>query len=120
MGAVGGIRHIKDAARAAAFVKDHTRHSILVGELAGQFAAEMGLIYSSLTTGPSAQLHRDWLNQDCQPNFRKAVTPDPSISCGPYSRVEGPVYLRQSVLEVTMATGALEGALISHLHRRKR
>lgn len=50
MGSVGGIRNIKDAAKAAAMVKDKTKHSFLVGELAGTFAAEMGLSWSSLTT----------------------------------------------------------------------
>ena len=50
MGAVGGLRNIKSAAQAAALVKDHTKHSLLVGEQAGAFAAEMGLPWSSLTT----------------------------------------------------------------------
>lgn len=50
MGAVGGIRNIKDGARAAALVKDNTKHSFLIGEQAGTFAAQMGLPWSSLTT----------------------------------------------------------------------
>lgn len=50
MGAVGGIRNIRSAARAAALVKDKTKHSFLVGEQAGTFAAEMGLPWSTLTT----------------------------------------------------------------------
>jgi hypothetical protein len=50
MGAVGGIRNIKAAAQAAALVKDRTKHSFLVGEQAGMFAAEMGLPWATLTT----------------------------------------------------------------------
>ena len=85
MGAVGGIRNIRAAARAARAVKDHTRHSVLVGEQAGEFAVAMGLEFSDLTTQSSAQLHRGWLESRCQPNFRKDVSPVAGASCGPYS-----------------------------------
>lgn len=85
MGAVGGIRNIRAAARAARAVMDHTHHSVLVGEQAGEFAMAMGLEFSDLTTQASAQLHRGWLESRCQPNFRKDVAPDAGGSCGPYS-----------------------------------
>lgn len=85
-GAVGALRFVKSAARAAALVKDYTRHSILVGDQATAFAVAMGLEYSSLTTQASAELHRDWERNKCQPNFRAGVIPKARTSCGPYSR----------------------------------
>eukprot|EP00892_Ulva_mutabilis_P006099 jgi/Ulvmu1/3861/UM018_0080.1 len=94
MGAVGGIRNIRAAARAAQAVKDHTHHSILVGEQAGDFAVAMGLAFSDLTTQASAELHRGWLESDCQPNFRKAVSPAAASSCGPY--VTAPAYAAEA------------------------
>lgn len=85
MGAVGGIRNIRSAARAARAVMQHTRHSVLVGEQAAEFAMAMGLDFSDLTTQASAELHRGWLEGGCQPNFRRAVSPAAADSCGPYS-----------------------------------
>jgi Asparaginase len=87
MGAVGGIRNIRDAVRAAALVKDHTHHSLLVGEQAAQFAVDMGLEWSGLTTQDSASLHRNWWAGGCQPNFRKGTVPRPQDGCGPYQRL---------------------------------
>jgi N4-(beta-N-acetylglucosaminyl)-L-asparaginase len=89
-GAVGALRFIKSAVRAAAMVKDHTQHSILVGDQATAFAVSMGLQFSSLTTQASAELHRSWEQARCQPNFRAGVVPDATKSCGPYSRVPDP------------------------------
>ena len=82
MGAVGGIRNIRDASRAAQLVKDHTHHSILIGGQATQFAVDMGLQYSSLATAASTNINNRWRSNDCQPNFRKAVKH--GGSCGPY------------------------------------
>jgi N4-(beta-N-acetylglucosaminyl)-L-asparaginase len=86
IGAVGGIRNIRDAAAAAALVKDHTHHTVLVGEQAAAFAVAMGLPYSSLTTSHSAAIYRNWLQQECQPSFWRDVAPDPCEACGPYAR----------------------------------
>ena len=85
MAAVGGIRNVRAAARAAKAVMDHTSHSVLVGEQAAAFALAMGLAVSDLTTQASAELHRGWLEGNCQPNFRKAVAPAAESSCGPYT-----------------------------------
>ena len=87
MGAVGGIRNVKAAARAAQLVKDHTHHSILVGDQATDFAVQMGLPYSSLTTRDSAELHREWEGRGCQPNFYKDVRPGETSGCGPYAPI---------------------------------
>src|SRR5687768_2202573 len=64
---------------------EHTTHSILVGELATQFALQMGFVEENLTTPVSAKMHEDWKNASCQPNFWRNVQPDPNQSCGPYS-----------------------------------
>ena len=103
MGAVGALRNVRAAARAAALVKDHTHHSILVGDQATRFAVDMGLPYSPLTTQPSAAVHRAWLQGDCQPNFRADVAPDAARACGPYRAAEaadvGEAQLRHSAAE---------------------
>jgi N4-(beta-N-acetylglucosaminyl)-L-asparaginase len=87
VGAVASLRHIKQAVTASRLVKDHTSHSLLAGLQASQFAQLMGLEPANLTTEHSAKLHSDWLDANCQPNFRKNVSPDPAKHCGPYHPV---------------------------------
>lgn len=70
VGAVGALRRIKKAASVARKVLDHTKHSILVGELATQFAVEMGFKEQSLTTRESKAMWLKWYyREQCQPNF---------------------------------------------------
>ncbi|KAK6105365.1 Asparaginase family protein [Brugia pahangi] len=84
MGAVASLPNIKDAARVAYAVMKYTKHSILVGEHAAKFALEMGFKYESLYTNTSYAEHHKWIKHNCQPNYRKNVSPDPTKSCGPY------------------------------------
>ncbi|CAG4940245.1 unnamed protein product [Colias eurytheme] len=85
VGAVGALRRIKKAVSVARHVLEHTKHSILVGELATQFAVQMGFEEENLTTKHSKKLWMNWHNSGhCQPNFWMDVTPDPSQFCGPY------------------------------------
>lgn len=63
---------------------EHTKHSILAGDLATEFAKKMGFREESLSTQESIAMHQEWKNSSCQPNFWKNVVPDPSKSCGPY------------------------------------
>ncbi|XP_037070421.1 N(4)-(Beta-N-acetylglucosaminyl)-L-asparaginase-like [Pollicipes pollicipes] len=86
VGAVGCLRRVKSAASVARAVLEHTRHTLLVGELATQFAVQMGFHEESLETKHSRQLYEDWKRRSCQPNFWTNVEPDPSDSCGPYRR----------------------------------
>ncbi|XP_072942044.1 N(4)-(Beta-N-acetylglucosaminyl)-L-asparaginase-like [Epargyreus clarus] len=87
VGAVAALRRIKSAISVARHVLEHTMHSILAGELATQFAVEMGFHEETLTTPTSKQLWKKWHNEDnCQPNFWLDVTPDPKKSCGPYTK----------------------------------
>lgn len=70
VGAVANIRRIKSAIAVARHVLEHTYHSILVGELATDFAVQMGFQEESLTTNSSKQLWMNWRNKNsCQPNF---------------------------------------------------
>ena len=69
VGAVGCLRRVKGAASVARAVLDHTRHTLLVGELATQFAVQMGFKEETLETDHSRQLHQQWKENNCQPNF---------------------------------------------------
>lgn len=70
VGAVGALRRIKSAISVARHVLEHTKHSFLAGELATQFAVQMGFQEESLSTSESKQLWLKWHNENhCQPNF---------------------------------------------------
>ncbi|XP_056641621.1 N(4)-(Beta-N-acetylglucosaminyl)-L-asparaginase-like [Diorhabda sublineata] len=91
MGAVGGLRRIKDAIHVAKHVLENTEHSLLVGSLATKFAKNLGFPVESLSTNFSLGLWENWKQNNCQPNFWKNVVPDPKTSCGPYSVTEEPI-----------------------------
>ncbi|XP_017105996.2 putative N(4)-(beta-N-acetylglucosaminyl)-L-asparaginase GD10667 [Drosophila bipectinata] len=84
VGAVAGLRRIKDAIKVARFVLEHTHHTMLVGDAAADFAVSMGFESESLVTPESKEKWQQWTAENCQPNFWKNVYPDPKISCGPY------------------------------------
>ncbi|XP_069796861.1 N(4)-(beta-N-acetylglucosaminyl)-L-asparaginase-like [Narcine bancroftii] len=88
VGGVGQIRRIKSAISVARAVMEHTSHTLLVGESASIFAQDMGFLSEDLKTSHSLSMHSAWLNQNCQPNFRKNVLPNPEVSCGPYKPVK--------------------------------
>ncbi|CAH1106282.1 unnamed protein product [Psylliodes chrysocephalus] len=88
MGAVGGLRKIKDVINVAKHVLENTEHSFLAGSLATDFAKKFGFIEESLETNFSLNLWSDWKENNCQPNFWKNVEPDPKTSCGPYKAKE--------------------------------
>ena len=64
-----------------------TSFQILAGDLATQFAVEMGFKEESLSTSESKQMWTDWRNNQCQPNFWVNVSPDPNSQCGPYTPI---------------------------------
>ncbi|XP_077517119.1 N(4)-(Beta-N-acetylglucosaminyl)-L-asparaginase-like [Amblyomma americanum] len=84
MGAVGDLRRVKRAISVARAVMERSTHTFLVGEKATQFAVEMGFKEESLATNHSKQMWSDWKANNCQPNYRQNVVPDPRTSCGPY------------------------------------
>ncbi|XP_053113969.1 N(4)-(beta-N-acetylglucosaminyl)-L-asparaginase [Hemicordylus capensis] len=88
VGAVADLRRIKNAIGVARKVIQHTKHTLLVGESASLFAESMGFPSEDLTTQNSLSIYIKWLNQSCQPNFWKNVTPDASSSCGPYKQTK--------------------------------
>lgn len=88
VGGVGGLRRIKNAIGVARLVLERSKHSLLVGEMATKFALSFGFKEQSLTSNESIKMHKEWLNNNCQPNYWKNVSPDPETSCGPYHKIE--------------------------------
>ncbi|XP_043519821.1 N(4)-(Beta-N-acetylglucosaminyl)-L-asparaginase-like [Frieseomelitta varia] len=84
VGGVGLLRNVKNAISVARKVLENTKHSLLGGELAADFAVEMGFKKESLQTEESKKMWLNWKANKCQPNFWKNVDPDPKKSCGPY------------------------------------
>ncbi|XP_008324829.1 N(4)-(beta-N-acetylglucosaminyl)-L-asparaginase [Cynoglossus semilaevis] len=84
VGAVADLRRIKNAIGVARAVMERTDHTLLVGESASLFAENMGFTAEDLTTNKSMNIFSQWLSNNCQPNYRKNVFPDPSKFCGPY------------------------------------
>lgn len=71
MGAVGGLRKVKNAISVAKHVLENTRHSFLVGDMATSFALQMGFKEESLQTNYSKDVWSSWYEGKCQPNFWK-------------------------------------------------
>nr|CAI5846898.1 unnamed protein product [Callosobruchus analis] len=71
MGAVAGLRDIKNAIKVARYVLERTEHSLLVGSLATQFAKGFEFPKESLATNYSRNLWKNWKLHSCQPNFWK-------------------------------------------------
>jgi len=85
VGSVGDVRRVKNAVKLARAVMDYTLHTLLVGDQLLQFAISMNFTTSNLSTPDSMALYNKWRQNQCQPNFRANVSPDPSSSCGPYT-----------------------------------
>ncbi|ETN02241.1 hypothetical protein PPTG_16492 [Phytophthora nicotianae INRA-310] len=83
MGAVAQLRRIKPAIKVARAVMEHSSHSILAGDGALAFAKMMGFEETPLDTPRSREIHQDWLNNKCQPNYFRNVVGQNS-SCPPY------------------------------------
>ncbi|RAL52257.1 hypothetical protein DM860_016106 [Cuscuta australis] len=83
VGAVGAMRYVKDGIKAARLVMQYTQHTMLVGEKASAFAISMGLPGpTNLSSAESIEKLMKWKENNCQPNFRKNVSP--IDECGPY------------------------------------
>lgn len=76
MGAVGGLRQVKNAIAVAKHVLDYTAHSFLVGSSATEFAVQMGFEQESLITNYSYGVWQNWTLNKCQPNFWKVTRRD--------------------------------------------
>ncbi|XP_070553566.1 N(4)-(Beta-N-acetylglucosaminyl)-L-asparaginase-like [Ptychodera flava] len=91
VGAVGGIRRVKKAISVARMVMEYTKHTLLVGDSASNFAHTFGDFEDeSLKTNKTRVNYDNWNENNCQPNFWENVTPDPSTSCGPYTPAQPP------------------------------
>lgn len=84
VGSVGCLRNISSAISVARMVMERTGHTLLAGELATKFAVEMGFQESDLSSNKSDTMYKQWIENNCQPNYRVNVSPDPKKSCGPY------------------------------------
>jgi N4-(beta-N-acetylglucosaminyl)-L-asparaginase len=71
MGAVAGLRNVRDATKVARDVMRLTKHSVLAGELATEFAVKLGYAEINLSSEYSRKLHREWVRNGCKPNFWK-------------------------------------------------
>lgn len=69
MGAVAGLREIRDATKVARDVMLLTKHSILAGGLASEFAVSLGYEKSDLSSEYSRNLYKEWVANGCVPNF---------------------------------------------------
>ena len=85
VGAVAGLRRIKNAVGVARKVLDNTLHSMLSGDLETDFAVQMGFMEENLSSAESTDIYNEWKSANCQPNFWMNVMPNSSTSCGPYS-----------------------------------
>lgn len=94
IGAVASLREIKNAIAVARHVLENTRHTLLVGEQATDFAVMMGFRKEPLSTPKSEKLDSEWRKGNCQPNFWTNVVPDPTKSCGPYQPLNEQYYLK--------------------------
>ena len=59
-GAVGALRHVKDAITTARLVMERTSHTLLEGLHSAQFALEMGLEVDDLSTPTSRAIYTEW------------------------------------------------------------
>ncbi|KAI1662013.1 asparaginase-domain-containing protein [Daldinia decipiens] len=84
-GAVAALRRVREAISVARAVLEHTTHTLLAGDFATDFAVSNGFTVQNLTTENSAASCEQWKAENCQPNYRINVSPDPSSSCGPYT-----------------------------------
>eukprot|EP01098_Paradermamoeba_levis_P000804 TRINITY_DN10929_c0_g1_i1.p1 TRINITY_DN10929_c0_g1~~TRINITY_DN10929_c0_g1_i1.p1 ORF type:complete len:356 (+),score=95.32 TRINITY_DN10929_c0_g1_i1:41-1069(+) len=87
VGSVGCLKRVKTAISVARKVMEHTTHTLLVGEDATQFALQMGFKEEDLHTPSSVQMWKKWVAGNCQPNFWQNVSPNSSLSCGPYKPI---------------------------------
>ena len=84
VGAVASLRRCRDAAKTARRVLELTEQTLLVGDLASEFAFSMGCKNESLSSEKSREIQKTWKENNCQPNYWKNVSPDPTKNCGPY------------------------------------
>jgi N4-(beta-N-acetylglucosaminyl)-L-asparaginase len=90
IGAVGYLRDIKSAISTARRVLTYTRHTMLAGDGARDFAVMTGFNATPLNTSGSDAEYETWLASNCvgnyyQPSVVNAATGVPAnASCGPY------------------------------------
>ncbi|KAK9837473.1 hypothetical protein WJX81_004936 [Elliptochloris bilobata] len=71
VGAVGNLRRVRQAISAARRVLENSKHTLLAGFEATEFAYDMGFPDSNLSTPESSAAFHKWRDSGCQPNFRR-------------------------------------------------
>lgn len=87
VGAVANLRFIKEAVAVARHVLDYTKHTLLVGNQATEFAISMGFKNQSLSAPRNDQMINEWRSNNCQPNYWRNVFPSSENNCGPYEKI---------------------------------
>ncbi|ETS74050.1 hypothetical protein PFICI_13916 [Pestalotiopsis fici W106-1] len=87
-GAVANLRRVRSAVGVARAVMEHTAHTLLAGDQATAFAVQNGFVEEDISTPDSRAACAEWRAAACQPNYRVAVSPDASVSCGPYTPLQ--------------------------------
>lgn len=100
IGAVAAMREIKEAIAVARHVLDYTKHTLLVGSEATEFAVKMGFVRQNLSTSRNEELINSWKAGNCQPNYWINVSPKADESCGPYEKIENHSSEKNSVNQV--------------------
>lgn len=81
VGAVAGLRNIRDAVAVARHVMENTQHTLLVGDLATDFAVQMGFKRQPLNTPASTAIWKEWKQErQCQPNYWLVGIPDKTFN----------------------------------------
>lgn len=116
-GAVAGLRRVKDVIGVARAVLDHTSHTMLVGDLATEFAVANGFVEEDISSEESKMKCNAWKAAKCQPNYRLNVSPDPLSGCGPYKplpRLSTPIDTQQASHDtISMVAIASDGTMAS-------
>lgn len=74
VGAVAALREVKHAAAVARYVLRNTKHTMLAGSQATDFALQMGFRRETLQTDASRSMWEQWKANHCQPNFWRVST----------------------------------------------
>ncbi|XP_077235369.1 N-terminal nucleophile aminohydrolases (Ntn hydrolases) superfamily protein isoform X2 [Tasmannia lanceolata] len=114
VGAVAAMRYVKDGIRAAKLVMKHTKHTLLVGEKASEFAISMGLPGpTNLSSPESMEKWVKWKENSCRHNFWKNVVP--SNGCGPYHPRDAASTVVHSTCGLSNEGACSEGNLLGGL-----
>lgn len=83
-GAVANLRRVRDAIAVAKRVLLYTRHSLLTGDQAAEFARENGFVEDDLGTAESKKICEEWRGEGCKKGSYRRNVRRGEAGCGPY------------------------------------